>query len=69
GKISGAALDVFENEPLAAESPFRSLPNVVLTPHLGASTEEAQERVAVEIAEQFVDYFKSGTVRNAVTTK
>ncbi|MCE9584856.1 MAG: hypothetical protein K8T20_20390 [Planctomycetes bacterium] len=69
GKIAGAALDVFENEPLAAESPFRSLPNVVLTPHLGASTEEAQERVAVEIAEQFVDYFKSGTVRNAVTTK
>ena len=68
GKIAGAALDVFETEPLPADSPFRSLANVVLTPHLGASTEEAQERVAVEIAEQFVAYFSKGEVRNAVKT-
>ncbi|KAF0240111.1 MAG: D-3-phosphoglycerate [Planctomycetota bacterium] len=68
GKIAGAAMDVFETEPLPADSPFRSLPNVVLTPHLGASTEEAQERVAVEIAEQFVAYFSKGEVRNAVKT-
>ncbi len=69
GKIAGASLDVFEIEPLPADSPFRSLPNVVLTPHLGASTEEAQERVAVEIAEQFVAYFTKGEVKNAVTAK
>jgi len=51
GKIAGAALDVFDQEPLPADHPLRSLPNVVLTPHLGASTEEAQLNVAVEIAE------------------
>jgi D-3-phosphoglycerate dehydrogenase len=51
GKLAGAALDVFDQEPLPADHPFRHLPNVVLTPHLGASTEEAQLNVAVEIAE------------------
>jgi len=51
GRLGGAALDVYEQEPLPADHPFRSLPNVVLTPHLGASTEEAQLNVAVEIAE------------------
>ncbi len=51
GKLAGAALDVFDQEPLPADHPFRSLANVVLTPHLGASTEEAQLNVAVEIAE------------------
>jgi D-3-phosphoglycerate dehydrogenase len=51
GKLAGAALDVFDQEPLPPDHPLRSLPNVVLTPHLGASTEEAQLNVAVEIAE------------------
>jgi D-3-phosphoglycerate dehydrogenase len=50
GHVAGAALDVFETEPLPADHPFRSLPNVVLTPHLGASTSEAQHSVAIEIA-------------------
>lgn len=51
GTIAGAALDVFAEEPLPADHPFRSLPNVVLTPHLGAQTAEAQHSVAVEISE------------------
>jgi len=50
-RIAGAALDVYSSEPLPADHPFRSLPNVVLTPHLGASTAEAQQNVAIEIAE------------------
>ncbi|HEX9563394.1 MAG TPA: phosphoglycerate dehydrogenase [Gemmatimonadaceae bacterium] len=50
GHVAGAALDVFETEPLPADHPFRSLRNVVLTPHLGASTSEAQHSVAIEIA-------------------
>jgi D-3-phosphoglycerate dehydrogenase len=49
GHVAGAALDVFETEPLPADHPFRSLPNVVLTPHLGASTSEAQHSVAIEM--------------------
>ncbi|HXI03423.1 MAG TPA: phosphoglycerate dehydrogenase [Candidatus Saccharimonadales bacterium] len=65
GKIGGAAFDVYEKEP-PGDLPFRDHPDVICTPHLAASTEEAQERVAVEIAEQIRDYLRDGTVRNAV---
>jgi D-3-phosphoglycerate dehydrogenase len=51
GHVAGAALDVFETEPLPIDSPLRQAPNLVLTPHLGASTVEAQESVGLEIAQ------------------
>jgi D-3-phosphoglycerate dehydrogenase len=57
---------VFVKEPIEADNPLLKLDNVVLTPHLGASTAEAQERVAQEIAEQVIDYLRNGTIRNAV---
>jgi D-3-phosphoglycerate dehydrogenase len=66
GHVAAAGLDVYEDEPLAKDSPFRSLPNVVLTPHLGASTAEAQESVGIEIAEQIADVLNGGVIRNAV---
>ena len=66
GRVAGAALDVYEQEPLPADSPLRSRPNLILTPHLGASTTEAQVNVAERIAEQFNDYFAHDLVRNAV---
>ncbi len=66
GKVAAAGLDVYEDEPLAKDSPLRSMPNVVLTPHLGASTAEAQESVGIEIAEQITDVLKGGVIRNAV---
>lgn len=66
GKVAAAGLDVFEDEPLAADSEFRKLPNVVLTPHLGASTAEAQESVGIEVAEQIADVLAGGVIRNAV---
>ena len=66
GHVAAAGLDVFEDEPLAKDSELRSLPNVVLTPHLGASTAEAQESVGIEIAEQIADVLNHGTIRNAV---
>jgi len=66
GTIAHAGIDVFETEPLSAESPLRTLENITLTPHLGASTEEAQERVAEDVAKQFVEFFRDGIIRNAV---
>ncbi|MFH0871246.1 MAG: phosphoglycerate dehydrogenase [bacterium] len=65
GKVAGAALDVFEKEPLK-ESPLLELTNFICTPHLGASTAEAQENVAIAIARQVIDYLKRGVIRNAV---
>src|SRR5215467_4479456 len=66
GQVAGAALDVFETEPLPADSPLRGAPNVVLTPHLGASTAEAQESVGIEIAQSIRAVLLEGTIRNAV---
>ena len=65
GHIKGAALDVFVEEP-AKENPLFGLENVVCTPHLGASTTEAQEKVAVQIAEQISDYLLEGSIKNAL---
>ncbi|HET7623635.1 MAG TPA: phosphoglycerate dehydrogenase [Verrucomicrobiae bacterium] len=66
GKVAAAALDVFASEPLAADHPFRKHPNVTLTPHLGASTKEAQEKCGIEVAEVIAGYLLTGEVRNAV---
>lgn len=65
GHVAGAALDVFEEEP-ATTNPLFGLENVVCTPHLGASTNEAQENVALQVAEQISEYLTKGTVINAV---
>jgi len=65
GKVKGAAIDVFEQEP-PKDSPLLKRPEVVLTPHLGASTEEAQEKVAAELAQAVADYFQKGVTKNAI---
>ncbi|HXQ80491.1 MAG TPA: phosphoglycerate dehydrogenase [Opitutaceae bacterium] len=66
GQVAAAGLDVYEDEPLSAASELRTLPTVTLTPHLGASTAEAQDAVGVEVAEQIADVLNGGVIRNAV---
>ncbi|MEM9226719.1 MAG: phosphoglycerate dehydrogenase, partial [Verrucomicrobiota bacterium] len=66
GKVAAAGLDVYESEPLADDSELRGLEQVVTTPHLGASTKEAQESVGVEIAEQLAEVLAGKPARNAI---
>jgi D-3-phosphoglycerate dehydrogenase len=66
GKVAGAALDVFEEEPLDPGGPLASMDNVVLTPHLGASSREAMRRMAVEVAEGIIEVLRGGTPRSPV---
>ena len=66
GKLAAVALDVFATEPLPADHAFRKHPAITLTPHLGASTQEAQEKCGIEVAEVIAAYLLTGEVRNAV---
>mgnify|MGYP002001005186 CR=1 FL=1 len=66
GKVAAAGLDVYEDEPPAEDSPLRSIENLVLTPHLGASTQEAQENVGIDVAKQMIDALTGGMVMNAL---
>jgi D-3-phosphoglycerate dehydrogenase len=66
GQVAGAALDVFEQEPPPADHPLRTLDHVIATPHLGASTAEAQVNVAIAIAQQVAEFLTRGTIHNAV---
>ncbi len=66
GTVAGAALDVYQQEPLPEGHPFRELDQIVMTPHLGASTAEAQDNVGIEIAGSIAAYLGTGSIRNAV---
>lgn len=66
GHLAGAALDTFATEPLPAESPLRAHPKLILTPHLGASTGEAQQAVSTILARQIIDFFATGAVAGCV---
>ncbi|MFQ5443473.1 MAG: phosphoglycerate dehydrogenase [Nitrospinales bacterium] len=65
-KVAQAALDVYEKEPLPPDNPVRNIDEIICTPHLGASTGEAQDKVAIAICDQVVDYLNTGEVRNAI---
>ncbi len=66
GKVAGAAIDVFTDEPIKPDNPLLGDPRIITTPHLGASTSEAQERVSLDVAEQIVDIFSGRPARYAV---
>jgi len=66
GKVAQAALDVYSKEPISPDNPVLGVDGIICTPHLGASTEEAQEKVALAICDQVRDYLKNGNVRNAI---
>lgn len=66
GKVAGAAVDVYSQEPATPDNPLLTAPNIVTTPHLGASTEEAQSKVAIDVAEQIVEYLNGRPVSAAV---
>jgi D-3-phosphoglycerate dehydrogenase len=66
GKVAGAALDVFVDEPPPADHPLVKMEQVITTPHLGASTDEAQLNVAIAVAEQMIEFLTQGTIRYAV---
>jgi len=66
GKVAGAALDVFEQEPPAPDDPILKMDGLVATPHIGGSTEEAQETVGIRLAQQIVDYLQNGVALQAV---
>lgn len=68
GIVAGAALDVFDKEPVEPNDPLVMHENVICTPHLGAATSEAQENVAVDVAKQIVDLLVNGTIQNAINT-
>jgi predicted amino acid-binding ACT domain protein len=66
GHLAGAALDTFTTEPLPADSPLRGNPKLILTPHLGASTSEAQQAVSTILARQIIEFFRTGAVAGCV---
>ncbi|MBO1911990.1 phosphoglycerate dehydrogenase, partial [Microvirga sp. 3-52] len=66
GIVAGAAFDVFENEPPASDHPFFGHPKIIVTPHLGASTMEAQENVAIDVSEQVIHILRNEPFKNAV---
>jgi len=66
GKVAQAALDVYSKEPINPDNPLLDVPEIICTPHLGASTGEAQDKVAIAICDQMIDFMKYGTIRNAI---